>query len=78
MYEWTKGRCPCCYKKTDIVLDVCLNMTVRGWDNAMGRERASNLAHEGTCPWCGRRTTIVARILLQRFEPTLRSLARAS
>jgi len=77
MYEWTKGRCPCCYKKTDIDLGVRLNMTARGWDNTMSRDRAVRLAREGTCPWCGRRTTIVARILLGRFEPTLRSLAMA-
>jgi hypothetical protein len=77
MYEWTKGRrCPCCYKKTDVVLDVFLNQTARGWNNVMSRDRASCLAREGTCPWCGRRTTIIARILLQRFEPTLRSLAQ--
>jgi hypothetical protein len=77
MHVWTKGRCPCCYKKTDIELGLLLNQTASGWDNTMGRERAATLAREGTCPWCGRRTTIVARILLGRFEPTLRSLASA-
>jgi hypothetical protein len=51
MYEWTKGRCPCCYKKTDVVLDVFLNQTARGWDNVIGRDRATTLAREGTCPW---------------------------
>lgn len=72
-FEWTKGRCPCCYKKTDIELDVMLNMTARGWSNYMGRDHAVKLAREGTCPWCGRRTTIVSRVLLSRFEPTLRT-----
>jgi len=75
-YEWSKGRCPCCRKKTQTVLGLRLNMTARGWDNTMGRDRAARLAREGTCPWCGRRTTIVARILLSRFEPTLRSYDR--
>ena len=75
-YEWSHGRCPCCRKKVEIVLDVMLNRTARGWDNVMGRERAARLACEGTCPWCGKRTTLVTRILLHRFEPTLRSLAR--
>ena len=76
MYECGNTRCPCCYKKTDTVLDVFLNQTARGWDNFMGPERASNLARGGICPWCGRRTTIVARVLLGRFQPTLRSYAR--
>lgn len=76
MYPCGNGRCPCCYKKTEIVLDVLLNRTARGWDNVMGRERATELAREGTCPWCGRRTTIIARTLLGRLEPTLRSHVR--
>jgi hypothetical protein len=75
-YDWTHGRCPCCRKKVEIVLGLLLNMTTRGWDNLMGPECAERLARDGTCPWCGRRTTIVARILLHRFGPTLRAHAR--
>jgi hypothetical protein len=70
-----KMRCPCCYKKTDIELGAMLNQTARGWDNMITREHATRLAREGTCPWCGRKTTIVARILIGRFEPTLRTMA---
>jgi hypothetical protein len=75
-HSWTSGRCPCCRKKTEIVLGALLNMTSRGWDNLMGRARAAELARTGTCPWCGRETTIVAKILIGRFEPTLNSYAR--
>ena len=75
-HSWRAGRCACCYKKTEIVLGPCLNETARGWDNVMGRGRAVELAKGGTCPWCGRQTTIVARILLQRFEPRLAAYAR--
>jgi hypothetical protein len=70
-YEWRSGRCPCCRKKTRIVLGVLLNETAHGWDNVTNRDHARRLARDGTCPWCGRRTTIVAQILLRRFEPTL-------
>lgn len=72
MYPWRTGRCPCCGKKTIIVLDLLLNETARGWDNMRSRECVTHLARKGICPWCGRQTTIVARILLSRFEPTLR------
>lgn len=75
--KWSHGRCPCCRKKTEVVLGLLLNTTARGWDNVMGRARATELAREGTCPWCGRETTIVARILLGRFEPTLLAYGRA-
>jgi hypothetical protein len=75
-HAWRSGRCACCYKKTEIVLGPLCNETARGWDNVMGLTHATRLAREGTCPWCGRKTTIVVRILLQRFEPTLRSYAR--
>ena len=61
-------RCPCCRKKTDVVLGD-FSFTARGWNNFMGRETAARLARDGTCPWCGRQTTIVAKILLGRFEP---------
>lgn len=76
-YDWSHGRCPCCRKKTEIVLGLLLNTTARGWDNLMGRPRAAELARVGTCPWCGRETTIVARILMGRFEPTLVAYARS-
>ena len=76
MTTWTLGRCPCCRKKTEIVLGPLLNMTARGWDNLMDRARAGGLAEVGICPWCGRETTIVARTLLSRFEPTLSAYAR--
>ena len=75
-YDWSHDRCPCCRKKVEIVLGLLLNMTTRGWDNLMGPERAERLARDGTCPWCGRRTTIVARILLHRFLPTLQSYTK--
>jgi hypothetical protein len=77
MYEWTSGRCPCCRKKTEIVLDLLLNQTAKGWDNVMSKSQAQEFAKEGVCPWCGKRTTIVSRILLARFEPSLQSFARA-
>jgi hypothetical protein len=76
MYEWTKGRCPCCRKKTEIVLDVLLIETAKGWSNFMSRTAAAELAKKGTCPWCGRTTTIVARTLLSRFEPHIKSVLR--
>jgi hypothetical protein len=69
-------RCPCCRKKTEIVLDLLCNRTARGWDNLVSREHATQLARAGTCPWCGRSTTTPARTLLGRFEPTLASYAR--
>lgn len=75
-HEWSHGRCPCCRKKTEIVLGALFNMTARGWNNAMGRTRSVELARQGTCPWCGRETTIVARTLISRFEPTLMSISR--
>jgi hypothetical protein len=58
------------------VLGLLCNQTARGWNNLIGREHATQLAHAGTCPWCGRSTTIVARILLGRFEPHLQRYAR--
>jgi len=73
---WRIGRCPCCYKRTNIVLGLLLNETAQGWDNLLGRETVARMAREGTCPWCGRKTTIVARILLHRFQPTLDRHAR--
>lgn len=76
-FDWnSSGRCACCRKKTDVVLGVLCNTTARGWDNVMGRVRAAQLAKDGVCPWCGRRTTIVARVLLRRFEPTLMAYER--
>ena len=63
-------RCPCCRKKTDVVWNLCCAPTARGWDNMVGRDTATRLARDGTCPWCGRKTTIVSKILLGRFEPT--------
>ena len=75
-YAWSTGRCPCCRKRTEIVLGALCHTTARGWDNLMGRARAGELARAGTCPWCGRPTTTPARTLLGRFEPTLRSYAR--
>lgn len=65
-------RCPCCYKKTDVVYGLLLNRTPLRWDNFMSRATAETHATRGVCPWCGRETTIVARVLLRRFEPTLR------
>ena len=76
MTTWRPGRCPCCRKKTEIVLGALLNETARGWENLMGRPRAEVLAREGTCPWCGRETTIVAKTLLARFSPTLSGYVR--
>jgi hypothetical protein len=70
---WRLGRCPCCRKKTEIVIGLLLNETARGWENLIGRARARELARAGICPWCGRETTIVAKILLGRFEPTLKA-----
>ena len=58
------------------MLGLLLNETARGWDNVTNREHAARLAREGTCPWCGRRTTIIAGILLHRFEPTLRTYGK--
>lgn len=77
-YEWSicPKRCPCCRKKTVTVLGPMMNETAQGWNNVMAQPSAERLAREGTCPWCGRKTTIVARILLARFEPTLRAYAR--
>lgn len=75
-YAWSAGRCPCCRKKTEIVIGPLLNTTARGWDNLFGEQRATELARGGTCPWCGRKTTIVARILLGRFAPTLTMYVR--
>jgi hypothetical protein len=75
-YDWTTGRCPCCRKKTEIVLDGFLFQTAKGWSNVMSRARSVALAKEGTCPWCGRVTTIISKILLSRFEPHLMSMAR--
>lgn len=76
MHHWTQGRCPCYRKKTEIVLGPLLNMTANGWNNLIGRAQAQDLARVGTYPWCGKETTIVARILLGRFEPTLNGYAR--
>ena len=76
MYEWRSGRCPCCRKKTRIVLGLLLNETAHGWDNIMNPEHARRLARAGTCPWCGRQTTIITAILFRRFEPTLRTCAK--
>lgn len=62
-------RCPCCRKKTVVIMGYFFNEHPRGWDNFIGRDTAAALARDGTCPWCGRTTTIVARILLSRFAP---------
>jgi hypothetical protein len=75
-YEWGGGRCPCCRKKAETVIGPCGNRTARGWDNLLTRERASLLARDGSCPWCGRQTTTPARTLVGRFEPSLRAYAR--
>ena len=72
MYDWSNTRCPCCRKKTRTVLGCALNVTADGWDNLISRRYAAKLATDGTCPWCGRQTTVVARILIGRFEPTVR------
>lgn len=74
--SWREGRCPCCRKKTEVVLGPYLNETARGWDNAVSRQTAESLAVSGTCPWCGRETTIVARTLVARFEPTRQLISR--
>ena len=76
MTTWRFGRCPCCYKKTRIVLGTMLQETGEAFDNAMSRACAVRLARLGTCPWCGRVTTLVARKLLERFEPHLARLER--
>ena len=73
---WRDGRCPCCRKKTEIVIGPLCNETARDWNNLLGRRQAEALARVGTCPWCGRETTIVAKVLLGRFEPTLSRVAR--
>lgn len=70
MYAWSERRCPCCYKKTRTELGPSCNETAAGWDNFMPLVLAERLARAGTCPWCGRTTTIVSRILMQRFAPT--------
>ena len=78
-HPWRTGRCPCCYKKTEIVIDLFGGETASGWCNRhLDREWVRQLAREGTCPWCGRKTTIVARILIHRFEPTYRRYDMAS
>ena len=59
-------RCPCCRKKTRVIVGRLFNEHPPDWDNFMGPERAAQLAKEGMCPWCGRTTTIVSRILLWR------------
>lgn len=76
MSTWRTGRCPCCRKKTEVILGPLLNETARGWDNAISRTRAIQIADAGTCPWCGRETTIVARTLLSRFAPTASMVSR--
>ena len=75
-YDWCSGRCLCCRKKTEIVLGLRLNMTAKGWSNMITRAKAQDLAREGVCPWCGRRTTIVSKVLMGRFEPHLMSICR--
>jgi hypothetical protein len=70
-------RCPCCRKKTVVTMGYFLNEQPRDWDNFIGRDYAKALATDGTCPWCGKRTTIVARILLQRFEPMMAAVERS-
>lgn len=65
-YEWSpKSRCPCCRKFTPTVLGPLCNETAPGWDNLFGVGRAEQLAREGLCPWCGRRTTTPAHMLLE-------------
>jgi hypothetical protein len=66
-------RCPGCRKITATVLGPALNETPPDWDNLISRTLAEKYAREGICPWCGKRTTTPARILLGRFAPTLRS-----
>lgn len=73
---WRTGRCPCCYKKTEIVIGPLCNETADGWDNLISRSRVAELARAGTCPWCGKETTIVARTLIGRFEPTSKAYSR--
>lgn len=78
-YEWSpNGRCDGCRKKVEVVLGAMFNRTARGWDNWMSRARATELAREGVCPWCGQRTTTPARTLLGRFERILRAYERES
>lgn len=72
-----KSRCPCCRKLTATVLGSLCHERPVDWENLMGRERATRLAKAGTCPWCGKTTTTVAKLLLGRFEPTLMAFARA-
>jgi hypothetical protein len=57
-------------------LGCMMNETGEGWDNFMGRVQAAQLVKEGTCPWCGRKTTIVSKILLGRFESDLASMSK--
>jgi len=74
MYEWSDAtvRCEGCFKKVaGTVLGPHMNVTPRDWDNFMSRERATDLAREGVCPWCGRKTTTPARTLLGRLRRTL-------
>lgn len=74
---WRVGRCPCCRKRTEIVLGPLLNESPSGgWNNLLNGEQAEKLARAGTCPWCGRSTTTVTRVLMQRFQPTLDSVLR--
>ena len=78
MYCWSeKTRCPCCRKFTPTVLGPAMNETAPGWNNLIARSRAQSLARQGLCPWCGRRTTTPARMLLGRFEPTLHNHERS-
>ena len=53
-----------------------LNETPVGWHDLLGREDVDRLARAGVCPWCGRATTIVARVLVHRFQPTADRMAR--
>ena len=73
----TPVRCPCCYKKTIAVPGVLLEARTEGWCNLLADYQAARYAKEGICPWCGRPTTIVAKILMRRFAPTLASYARS-
>jgi hypothetical protein len=74
---WRVGRCPCCRKQTEIVLGPLFNETPSsGWRNILGSEEAQRYARAGVCPWCGRATTTVAKVLMRRFQPTLDRLAR--
>lgn len=71
-------RCPCCRKKTVVTMGHFFQERPVAWDNWMGRAAAATHAAEGICPWCGKRTTIVARILKQRFEPLAATIERQS